>query len=132
MVNASKAYSEIEITTDVMTASNHRLIELLFNKCLQRIEMAKHFMAEKEFIKKSESIQKAFNIIQHLRQCLNHDDPKTQEIARLLDSLYAYAQSKLFEANMKDNLTYIEEAKKIIVEIKSGWEGIKQEEKNPA
>lgn len=132
MSNASKEYGEIELTTDIMTASSHRLIELLFNKFLQKIEVAKHSMQEKQFIKKSEAIQRAFDILQHLRLCLNHENPKSQELARLLDSIYAYAQSKLFEANMNNDVAYIEEARKVIVEVKTAWETMQQKEQDLA
>lgn len=132
MINASKMYSEVELTTDIMTASSHRLIELLFNKYMQKLELAKNFILNKDYISKSQSIQRAFEILQYLRNCLNYESTRSLELVKLLDSIYEYAQKQLLEADRTNEVACIEEARKIISEVKMGWEGIKNAEKAPA
>ncbi len=128
MSNNYKLYSEIELSSEVMSASAHRLVQLLFNSCLQRIELAKNFMVEKNPKKKCESIEKAMDIVEYLRGCLNHQDQKSQELATLLDAIYAYAQKNLLEAHINDDAVYLEEAKKVIADVKSGWDGIENKQ----
>lgn len=123
MIN-HKIYDEIELTSDVMSASNHRLIALLFNKYMQRIHHAELSMNEKHYEKKAREIVGALQILQYLRNCLDYRNDQSKELVVLLDSLYAYAQRNLTEANIHNDLSYLNEAKKVIEEVKAGWDGI--------
>jgi|SRR5579883_702950 flagellar protein FliS len=124
MSNANDAYSEIEISTDVLTASSHRLIQLMFEKCAQHIELSKTYILVNDIPKKLHSISKAMDILEYLRMCLNHQDEKASELSSLLDSLYAYLQKNLVQANANNDIQCLDEAKKILTELKSGWDGI--------
>lgn len=124
MSNANEAYSEIELSTDVLTASSHRLIQLMFEKCAQHIELSKTFILVNDIPKKCHSISKALDIIEYLRLCLNHQDEKASELSALLDSLYAYLQKNLVQANVNNDIQYLDEAKKILTELKTAWDGI--------
>lgn len=126
MINANKAYSDIEISTDVLTASSHRLIQLMLDKCAQHIELTKTYIMVNDISKKAHSISKALDIVEYLRLCLNHDDEKAKELSALLDSLYAYMQENLMQANVTNNIKFLDEAKKVLMEIKSGWDGISE------
>lgn len=126
MNRANQAYGEVELTTDIMTASNHKLIQMLIDKSMQHIEMARNFLINNEMPKKGEAITKALNIIEYLRICLNHDEPKAKELSALLDSLYAYLQLNLLEANLNNNIENLNQAKSVLANIKEGWDGISQ------
>ncbi len=124
MTNANQAYQEIEISTEVMTASGHRLIQLLLERCLQNIEFIKNYMNAKDMNGKSQTIMKTLDIVEYLRLCLNHTDAKTKELSALLDSLYAYLQNNLRQANMTNDIAHLESAKSVLLDIKAGWDGI--------
>jgi len=124
MSNANQAYREIEISTEVMTASGHRLIQIMLERCLQNIEFAKSYIQNKEVNSKSQAILKSLDIVEYLRLCLNHTDEKAKELSALLDSLYAYLQNNLRQANMTNDPEYLEKAKAVLVDIKAGWDGI--------
>jgi flagellar secretion chaperone FliS len=128
MSNTCNVYSEIELTTDVMTASNHRLISLLFDKCMRKMESAKHFIGNRNIEKKGECIQGALDILQYLRHCLNHQSEKSKDLAAQLDSIYTYAQRKLMDANMQNEVAYLNDAQKVIAEVQSGWDGMRDKE----
>ncbi|VVC77092.1 Flagellar protein FliS [Aquicella siphonis] len=124
MKSSNDAYAEIETTTDVMTASSHRLIQLMIDKCLQHIELAKTHLLAGDIQKKCQSIAKALDIVEYLRICLNHNDERSKDLSSLLDALYAYLQKNLVQANIKNDIHCLDEAKKILGTLKEGWDGI--------
>ncbi len=117
------AYKEIDIQTDVMTASAHRLIQLLFNRCLEHIQNAKRQIQENQLMEKCTSISKATDILEYLRLCLNLEDEKAKSIAGTLDQLYIYIERILLMANADNNTQYLDEATKLLSNIKEGWDG---------
>lgn len=124
MKGLNDAYAEVETTTDVMSASGHRLIQLMIDKCLQHIEISRSCMLAGDIQKKCQTIAKALDIVEYLRICLNHNDERTKKLSALLDSLYAYLQKNLVQANVKNDIHYLDEAKKILGTVKEGWDGI--------
>jgi flagellar protein FliS len=124
MKKLDEAYSEIGIATDVMSASGHRLIQLMLDKCLQHIEIAKSHILSKDYIRKGQSISKALDIVEYLRVCLNHSDEKAKKLAEMLDALYAYLQKNLVNANIKNDIQLLDDSKKVLANIKEGWDGI--------
>jgi flagellar protein FliS len=124
MINAKDAYADIELSTDVLSASNHRLIQLLLDKCTSHIESSKKYISNNDIAKKAKAIEKALAILSYLRICLNHDNEQTKKLSELLDSLYAYSQNNLVQANIKNDVKYLNEAHHVMVNIKSGWDGI--------
>lgn len=123
-MSSTQLYSDIELETEVMTASNHRLIQMLIDKSLQHMKMAIAAMAEKDVPKKNKSISKAANIINYLRTCLNFNDERTVELATLLDSIYVFIEKSLLNATLRNDAHYVEQAEKVITILKSGWDGI--------
>lgn len=117
-------YRDIELNTEIMTASKHRQIQMLFDKCFQQIYSAKIFLAENNVSKKLKSVANALDIIGYLRCCLNFTDPKALEMSNLLNSLYAYSEKKLVLGNLKNDPTFFDQALSVLSEIKTGWDGI--------
>lgn len=117
-------YNDIQVETDVMSASNYRLIQLLMEKCLQHIAAAKIHMDSNDLMQKHTAIKKSLDILDYLRICLNFKEPKAHEISSQLDALYAYLEKNLVQANIDNNVTYLDEATQLLSTIKEGWDGI--------
>ncbi|MHB1221447.1 MAG: flagellar export chaperone FliS [Gammaproteobacteria bacterium] len=117
------AYKEIDITTDVMTASAHRLIQLLLNRCLEHMQTTKKQIEANLLREKCASISKATDILEYLRLCLNMEDAKAKTISVTLDQLYTYIEKLLLLANLQNDTTHIDEAMKLLRNIKEGWDG---------
>ncbi|RDI39952.1 flagellar export chaperone FliS [Aquicella lusitana] len=127
-MNTSPAiYSEIEITTEVMSASRHRLIQMLFEKCLQQIQLAKAFVSSNEMDNRNNCIKKANEIILYLRACLNFQEKSAVDLANLLDSNYVFIEKCLLNAMLKNDEAYLDIALIVINNIKSGWDEIGKE-----
>lgn len=124
MGNPQKIYSDIELTTEVMSASKHRLIQLLYEKCLQQMSFAKNAIIDKDVKRKHQTIAKASDIVNYLRVCLNFKDERARDLATLLDSNYVFVEKCLLKATLKNDVESLDQAHMIISTIKSGWDGI--------
>jgi len=119
---ALKQYQQTGIHGGVMDASPHRLIQMLLEGALTRILTAKGFMQQGNLAKKGESIGSAISIVEGLKASL--DMEKGGEISQNLDALYQYVNTVLLKANINNDISLLNEAGKLLSEIKIGWDGI--------
>ena len=116
---ALKEYNKVNLQSGIENASPHRLIEMLLDGALARIAKAKGNMKANLRSKKGEDISMAISIIGGLRDSL--DQKKGGDIAKNLDSLYEYMTYRLMEANLKDDISMLDEVHNLLMEIKSAW-----------
>jgi flagellar protein FliS len=120
-----RAYQQINTQTSITDADPHRLIQLLYNGALERINMAKARMHAKDFEGKGKLITKAIEIIGGLRSFLDFE--KGGELSARLESLYDYMERTLFEANARNDVTKLDEVADLLRAVKEGWDGIRGE-----
>ena len=108
---------------EIEEASPHRLIQMLFEGCLQRIAVAKGAIQRKEVALKGESISKAIGILGGLRGSL---DLSQGEIANNLDRLYEYMERRLVDANLKNDVVILDEVTGLLKDVKAAWDAIGQ------
>ena len=96
-MNGLQAYQKVNTQTSITDADPHKLIQLLYNGALERINMAKARMRAKDFEGKGKLITKTIEIIGGLRSFLDFE--KGGDLALRLESLYDYMERTLFEAN---------------------------------
>ncbi|AFP29892.1 flagellar export chaperone FliS [Marinobacter sp. BSs20148] len=120
-----KAYQQVNTQTSIIDADPHRLIQLLYNGALERINMAKARMQAKDFEGKGKLISKAIEIIGGLRSFLDFE--KGGELSVRLEGLYDYMERTLFEANAKNDIAKLDEVAKLLHAVKDGWDGIRGE-----
>jgi len=106
----------------VMDASPHRLIQMLLDGAMSRILSAKASLKQKNIAKKGEQIGNAISIIEGLRASL--DFKVGGELSENLDALYEYIAGILLQANIQDDVALLDEAGKLLSEIKMGWDAI--------
>ncbi|RWR13576.1 flagellar export chaperone FliS [Siminovitchia fortis] len=116
--NPYEAYKNNSVTT----ASPGELTLMLYNGCLKFINLAKHAIENKEIEQRNTNIQKAQNIISELMLTLNMD----VEISKNMRSLYEYANRRLMEANIKQDISILEEVEGIITEFRDVWKQVIQ------
>ena len=121
-IRALKEYNRINLHTGVESASPHRLIQMLIDGALGKIAQAKGHINLQDTAQKGEAISMAVSIIGGLRDSLDHK--KGGSIAENLDSLYEYMTYRLMEANLKDDITMLDEVYQLLSEIKTAWDGI--------
>ena len=118
-----KAYQQVNTQTSITDADPHRLIQLLYNGALERINMAKARMQAKDYEGKGKLISKAIEIIGGLRSFLDFE--KGGELSARLEGLYDYMERTLFEANAKNDVAKLDEVANLLHAVKQGWDGIR-------
>jgi flagellar protein FliS len=125
------AYTQVGQETDVLAASPHRLITLLFEGAMTAINNSLRQMAENDIPARGKSISHAILIIESgLQGALNHK--QGGEIADNLDSLYTYMALRLLQANVDNDPDKLKEVHGLLGQLKSSWESIDPSRPPPA
>ncbi len=124
-MNGLQAYQRVNTQTSITDADPHKLIQLLYNGAIERINMAKARMQARDYEGKGRLITKAIEIIGGLRSFLDFE--KGGDLAARLEALYDYMERTLFEANAKNDPAKLDEVAELLHSIKSGWDGIRDE-----
>jgi flagellar secretion chaperone FliS len=124
-MKALHQYQSVNRQTSVIDVDRHKLISLLFEGALERINMAKARIQAKDFEGKNKLIGKSIEIVAGLRSFLDLNNGK--DLAKNLYDLYEYCERRLFEANVKNDVEALEEVAQHLRKVREGWEGIRQE-----
>lgn len=122
VMKAMKQYQQVSIEAQVSDANPHRLIQLLMQGGLERLAQARGAMEREQIPEKGILIGKAIGIIGGLREAL--DSERGGELAGNLDRLYEYMIARLVEANTSNDTSLLDEVSALLLEVKSGWDGI--------
>jgi len=127
---ALKSYSALEVTT-VESASPQQLIIMLYDGALKSVFAAKAAIARGDVAARGAALSKAILIIDEgLRAALNLQSGG--EIAQNLMALYDYISTRLLHANVKADVQSVDEAARLLGELKQAWEVLEQRERPPA
>jgi len=119
---AVKQYQSIATQSRVADASPHRLIQLMMERALAKIDLAKTQMQEGKVAEKGNNISDAISIINGLQASLNHS--ADQRLSENFDALYAYMMRRLLEANLHNDGGMLTEVANLLRELKEAWDAI--------
>lgn len=106
-----------------MTASKEKLVVLLYEAGIRELGRAATLLQEGQARSQiGESLGKAFSLVSELKAALNIKEGG--EIATNLDQLYTFIQGRISTANRERVAEPVLEAKKVMLELKEGWDGI--------
>lgn len=109
---------------DVSTASQNRLVVMLYDGAIKFLETAVLAMDKKHGTEEvHNNILKAQEIIYELLASLNYE---AGEIAERLASIYTYMNQKLTEGNISKTKPPLLEVIKYLKELKTAWEGVEE------
>ena len=114
--NAYNAYKQNSVTT----ASPGELTLMLYNGCLKFLGKAKVAIEERNIQEKNTNLQKSQAIISELMSTLNMDI----EISKQMLPLYEYMNRRLIEANIKNDISIIEEVEGLVTEFRDTWKEV--------
>lgn len=117
-----KQYQQTGIESRIEDADGHRLVEMLFDGALARINAARAALAVGNLVRKGELIGKAVMILGGLRETL--DLKAGGELAANLDYLYGYMQKRLLEAHAQNRLEMLEEVIGLLRPLADAWRAI--------
>jgi flagellar secretion chaperone FliS len=132
MSNSAAGYGAYK-RVDVETASQGKLIVMLFNGAIQRAEEAKRQLEKGRVQNVHNNLIRAQDIVAELRSALNMS---AGEIARSLDRIYEYFQHLLIMANIRKDTAPIDECIRMMISMRDTWqelfESVAKEEPVPA
>jgi flagellar protein FliS len=120
---ALKQYRQLGLETQINNASPHRLIQLLMDGALERMNGAKAAMERGDSATKGVLIGKAMGIISGLRSSLDMSVEGT-DLPERLDDLYDYMGRRLLEASTFNKVEMLAEVIDLLKTVKSGWDAI--------
>lgn len=124
-MNGLQAYQRVNTQTSITDADPHKLIQLLYNGAIERINMAKARVQAKDYEGKGKLLNKAIEIIGGLRSFLDFE--KGGDLAVRLEGLYDYMERTLLEASARNDVAKLDEVLDLLRSIKEGWDGIREE-----
>lgn len=122
------AYHATGLQLAVDGADPHRLIDMLMERALARMAIAKGHLQRAEVARKGENISGAIAIVNGLRSFL--DKEAGGRLANDLDALYDYIGRRLLAANVNDDADALDEASGLVREIRGAWLAIADEAKD--
>ena len=122
---ATKAYQQIDTRSRIEDASPHRLIQLMMERALAKIGLARTQLTEGKVAEKGSNISDAISIINGLQASLNHKADR--RMSENFDALYAYMMRRLLEANLKNDESILDEVAGLLRELKEAWDAIADE-----
>ena len=120
--SALAQYKKIDSESAVNGASPHRLIQMLMTGALDRLAQAKAAFENNNIEQKGVLLGKSISIIAGLQGSL--DEEKGKDLTGNLDKLYDYMQRRLLEANMKNDMSMVEEVMGLLLKVKTSWDEI--------
>ena len=117
------SYARIGLESDVMSASPHRLIVLLFQGADSAIATALVHLRDGNVAEKGHAISKALDIVNNgLLAAL--DQERGGELAERLGTLYEYIARLLLSANLQNDEKKLLEARRLLAELGAAWSEI--------
>jgi flagellar protein FliS len=107
------------LRTKVMTASPEELHLMLYDGAIRFAEEAKLALQEKNLEKAYESLVRTQNIVLEMSSGLNHE--ANPDLSAKLSSLYNFIYRRLIDANMKRDISAIDDALKILTYQRETW-----------
>ncbi len=124
----AKQYKSVGTQSGVENASPHRLIQMLIDGALERINTARGHMERGDASAKGENISSAISIVGGLQASLNKESGGT--VAENLDNIYDYIGHQLMLSNQSNDLSKLDDVTKLMLQIKTGWDGIEKDAKS--
>ena len=120
---ASSAYKRVGAQNSVEGAIPHQVICQLFEALLKSLHAARGCLVRGDIEGKGQSIGKAVRILEEgLKAAL--DIESGGDLALNLRGVYNYSILRLTTANLKNDITLIEEVTKLIVPVFDAWKSI--------
>ena len=120
MARGAEAYYQ----THVQSRSPLELVVMLYDGALRFLGEAAEAAERKDIRARSHAVSRTLAIVAELQNTL--DLEKGGAIADQLDDLYTYMTSRLLDVAIKNDVTAIEETRKLLAPMRDAWNQISQ------
>jgi flagellar protein FliS len=111
------------LEAEVLGADPVKLIHMLYRGAIEAVGAARRYVAAKQIRERSRQVTKAWNILHELSRSLDFE--RGGEIARRLGDLYYYMQSRLIEANARQDDGPLAEVESLLSTLCEAWQPAK-------
>lgn len=122
---AMQAYRQVDIRHAVEAASPHRLVQMMMERVLAKIAIARGHLERDAVAEKGRHIGDAISILNGLQASLNHTADSA--MCGNFDALYDYMTRRLLEANLRNDEAALCEVADLMRELKQAWDAIGEE-----
>lgn len=120
---AASAYRQVGVQSGIDGASPHMLIKMLFDGLVQSLNAARGSMQRGEVEEKGRHLGKAVRILEEgLKGGLN--PAQGGELVVNLRALYDYCIKRLTLANLRNDVSLVEEVVELIAPVAQSWDQI--------
>ena len=105
--------------TEVQSRTPLELVTMLYDGALRFLASARDAMERRDIAARRDSLNKALAIIAELQSTLNME--QGGEVAAELDRLYEYSNLRLLDAAMRNDVTAVDEVRRILEILRDGW-----------
>jgi len=117
-------YAKVGLETDVQAASPHRLVAMLFDGVFDAMNQATVAIQSGNTELKGRALSRAVRILDEgLRAGL---DMSAGQLALDLRELYGYVCMRLTQANLRSDVSAIEECQRLLSPVREAWTAIAQ------
>lgn len=127
----AKAYQSVAVQTSVATADPHRMTLLLYDGAIEAIRIALAHLGSRRIAAKCEAIGKAVCIVEEGLKA-SVDRKVGGLLAERLLALYDYIELRLLQANLRNDRSALEEAHKLLADLRTAWAQIGPSTSQPA
>jgi flagellar protein FliS len=113
------AYQSVSVHGTVAAADPHRLVLMLMDGILERLNVACACMERGDIGRKAQLLHSCTTLIAELRGSLNMREGG--QIARNLSELYEYMARQLLRGNVENKPHYLREVSSLLAEVRSAW-----------
>lgn len=117
---SAKAYANVGLETEVISASPERLISLLFRGAQRAIAQARLHMRDNRIAERGNALSKAIDIVDSGLKA-GVDMERGGEVARHLTGAYELIIRDLLQANLHNDETKLDSAEKLLNDLADAW-----------
>jgi len=107
------------LTNTVNSASPEQLMLMLYDGAIRFVAQGMQAIEDGVIDKRAYYINKASAIITEFAATLDHS--QNTQLAEDLDALYSYMLKRLLEANLKNDVTALQEVKDLLADLRATW-----------
>jgi flagellar protein FliS len=126
--NRLAVYQSVSAHGGVADADPHRLVQMLLDAAMERMNTARSCIERGEIVRKAKLLHSCVTLVAELRGSLNLNDGGP--LAQNLSALYDYMARQLLMANVESDAGKITEVMSLLNEIRSAWIAIGPEVRN--
>lgn len=110
------------LENSIQTATPGELTLMLYNGCLKFLKLAKKAIEENDIEQKNVNLQKAQKILYELMSTLKMDI----DLSKNMYAMYEYMNRRLIEANIKNDISILNEVEEYVTEFRDTWKEVIQ------